>query len=115
MLRSDGILVFDQGQTDATLQDPPRFAPVLNNRDFTRLFTIEYSGNVQTVHIFDFIHTEDRSDFKHASIRIRIRLFDSWRTIVREAGFRDVTIFGGWDATPYDKQSSRRLIAVATK
>jgi hypothetical protein len=115
VLRSDGILVFDQGQTDATLQDPPRFAPVLNNRDFTRLFTIEYSGNVQTVHIFDFIHTEDLCDFQHTAIRIRIRLLDSWRRILREAGFRDQTFFGDWDSTPYNRESSRRLIAVAVR
>ena len=55
VLRSGGILVFDQGQTDASMKNPPAFAPVLNNRDFTRFFTIHYSGDIQTVNIFDFI------------------------------------------------------------
>lgn len=115
VLRSGGVLVFDQGQTDASMQDPPRFAPVLNNRDFTRFFTMEYSGDVQTVTIFDFIHTEDTFDFKHCSVRIRIRLVDSWRRILHKAGFNAVEFLGDWEATPYDKESSRRLIGVAKK
>jgi hypothetical protein len=79
------------------------------------LFTIAYSGNIQTVDIFDFIHTEDRCDFKHTSVQIRIRLLDDWRQILHEAGFRDTRFFGDWDEAPYNKQSSRRLIAVAVK
>jgi ubiquinone/menaquinone biosynthesis C-methylase UbiE len=113
VLRGDGILVFDQGQTDASMKNPPRFAPILNNRDFTRCFTMEYSGDILTVHILDFIHTEDASDFKHSSVRIRIRLLDSWRQILHEAGFVEVGFFGDWHSTPYDKESSRILIAVA--
>jgi len=114
-LRPGGILVFDQGQTDLSMQNPPSFAPILNNRDFTRFFTMEFSGDVQTVNIFDFIHTEDTSDFQHFSVKIRIRLFDSWCQLLRKAGFDDVEIFGDWDSTPYDKKSSSRLIAVARK
>jgi SAM-dependent methyltransferase len=115
VLRPGGILVFDQGQTDASMRDPPRFAPIVNNRDFTRLFVIEYAGKVQTVHVLDFIHTEDASDFEVASVHIRIRLQDSWTRILREAGFGQVNFFGDWDASPYDKESSQRLIGMAQK
>jgi len=115
VLRADGILVFDQGQTDASMQNPPRFVPIVNNRDFTRLFVIDYAGDVQTVHIFDFLHTAEKSDFKQASVRIRIRLLDSWSQMLRAAGFTEVAFFGDWDATLYDKESSRRLICVAKK
>lgn len=99
VLRTGGILVFDQGQTDASMRNPPSFAPILNNRDFTRFFTMEYSDDVQTVSIFDFIHTEDASDFKHSSVQIRIRLLDSWSQILRDARFDNVEYFGDWDAT----------------
>ena len=113
VLHTGGILVFDQGQSDASMRDPPAFAPIVNNRDVTRFFTMEYAGNVQTVSIFDFIHTKDTCDFKHTSVRIRIRLLDSWREMLREAGFDEVTFFGDWDSTSYDRNSSQRLIAVA--
>jgi SAM-dependent methyltransferase len=112
VLRADGILVFDQGQTDATMQNPPRFATVVNSHDFTRFFTMEYAGDLQTVNIFDFIHTKDESEVMHSSVRIRIRLFDSWREILRQAGLDLVESFGDWNWSPYDKRSSRRLIAV---
>jgi ubiquinone/menaquinone biosynthesis C-methylase UbiE len=115
VLRRGGILVFDQGQTDASMRDPPRFAPVVNNRDFTRFFVIDYAGEIQTVHIFDFLHTEERSDVYQASVRIRIRLLDSWRQVLRAAGFSRFDFFGDWHGTPYSQETSRRLIAVAVK
>lgn len=115
VLRTGGILVFDQGQTDASMRDPPRFVPIVNDRDFTRFFVIDYAGDVQTVHIFDFTHTEEKSDFQHASVRIRIRLLDSWSQVLREAGFSSFDFYGDWNRTPYSKETSQRLIAVARK
>lgn len=113
VLRTGGILVFDQGQTDASMRDPPRFAPVVNNRDCTRFFVIDYEGDVQTVHIFDFLHTEQTSEFRQAEVRIRIRLLDGWRQVLQVAGFSSNDFYGDWNGTPYRKETSRRLIAVA--
>ena len=115
VLRDGGILVFSQGQSDASMRNPPRFVPVVNNRDVTRFFDIEYSEHVETVHIFDFIHTEDVTDYKHECARFRIRLQDSWIQMLKESGFAQMEFFGDWDASPYNKESSRRLIGVATK
>jgi glycine/sarcosine N-methyltransferase len=115
VLRPSGILVFDQGQSDASMGNAPRFVPVVNERDFTRFFVIEYAGDVQTVHIFDFLHTEETSSFNQTTVPIRIRLRDSWDRILREAGFRQAEFLGSWDGTPYDKELSRRLIAIAEK
>lgn len=115
VLRTGGVLVFDQGQTDASMRNPPRFVPIVNNRDFTRFFVIDYAGDIQTVHIFDFIHTELQSDYKHTSVQIRIRLLDSWRQVLRMTGFSSFDFFGDWNRTPYSKETSQRLIAVANK
>ncbi len=115
VLREGGILVFDQGQTDANMKNPPKFDAVVNNRDRTRFFVLEYLGDVMVVNIFDFIHTETTSDFKHSEIRVRVRLSESWARILRDAGFSDVEFFENWDFTPYDKSASQRLIAVARK
>ena len=97
------------------MRNPPAFAPIVNTRDFTRLFTMEYSSEVQTVNIFDFVHTAQALDFKYWSVRIRIRLQDSWSEMLRGVGFSEVRFFGDWEATPYNKESSRRLICVAGK
>ncbi len=112
VLRPGGILVFDQGQTDASMQNPPAYMPILNSREFTRLFTMGYSGDIMTVNIFDFIHSEEVCEFEHSSVPIRIRLLDSWRHILREAGFSESRFFGDWESTPYDKMKSQRLICV---
>jgi SAM-dependent methyltransferase len=113
VLRQGGILVFDQGQTDATMADPPPFAPIVNERDFTRLFVMDYEERVMVVHMFDFVHTEEVQEFRHNAFRIRLRLRDSWEEMLRQAGFAGVEFFGDWAGTPYDKEQSKRLIAVA--
>ncbi|MEZ4601186.1 MAG: methyltransferase domain-containing protein [Syntrophotaleaceae bacterium] len=115
VLRSGGILVFDQGQSDVSMRNSLRFDPVVNNRDYTRFFVIDYAGDIQTINIFDFIHTEQSTDFFHSTIRVKIRLQDSWWQMLGEAGFEKVAFFGDWKMTPYDRESSRRLIVVAEK
>jgi glycine/sarcosine N-methyltransferase len=115
VLREGGILVFDQGQTDATMKNPPKFDAVINNRDWTRFFVLEYPGEVMTVNIFDFIHTESTSDFRHAKVHVRIRLQDSWIRILKDAGLSSVKFLENWDGTPYNKETSRRMIVISTK
>jgi ubiquinone/menaquinone biosynthesis C-methylase UbiE len=114
VLRDGGILVFDQGQTDATMKNQPKFDAVVNNRDWTRFFVLEYFGDVMTVNVFDFIHTETTSDFKHSKVHVRIRLQDSWTRLLHDAGFSIVRFLENWDCAPYNKETSWRLIAVAT-
>lgn len=114
VLRDGGLLVFDQGQSDATMKNPPKFDTVVNNRDWTRFFVLEYSEDVMTVNIFDFVHTETTSDFNHSKVDVRIRLQDSWTKILKEAGFSDVKFLENWDWTPYTKETSRGMIVVAT-
>ncbi|WP_345977570.1 class I SAM-dependent methyltransferase [Sulfurimonas sp. HSL3-7] len=115
ILRPGGILVFDQGQSDATMKNPPRYDPVINNRDFSRLFVLEYSANVMQVKIFDFVHTEDKCEFNHTTVNVAIRLKDDWDRILSDVGFSDIHYLGDLDFAPYDKNTSRRLIVVAHK
>jgi glycine/sarcosine N-methyltransferase len=115
VLRPGGILIFDQGLSDAVMKDRPAFEPIVNNRDFSRLFTMVYTEEFMTVNIFDFIHTEDRCDFRKSSVRLRIRLQDKWKQLIHETGYEKAGFFGDWDFAPYDTAVSRRLIAVARK
>jgi ubiquinone/menaquinone biosynthesis C-methylase UbiE len=108
-----GVLVFTAGAADATMRDRPAFDPILNNRDFTRLFTMEYSDDIMTVQIFDFAHTVDSSDFNHWSVRLRMRSRDSWAEILQDAGFSEFNFYGDLAKTPYNPESSGRLICVA--
>jgi ubiquinone/menaquinone biosynthesis C-methylase UbiE len=113
VLRPGGILVLDQGQTDASMTDPPRLVPVVNERDFSRLFAIDYSGDVMDVHICDFVHTEEVTGFHRNTVRLRVRLQDDWLALLQEAGFARVEFFGDWQFTPYTKTKSQRLIVTA--
>jgi len=116
VLNPNGIIVVDQGQTDLTMKDPPLFAPIMNNKDLSRLFTMTYQGDIMTVNIFDFTHDAHACnyDFSHSEFKIRIRLLEEWRKIFQTAGLA-AEYFGSWEAEPYDRGQSRRLIMVAKR
>ncbi|MEJ2731299.1 MAG: methyltransferase domain-containing protein [Deltaproteobacteria bacterium] len=114
-LKDGGILVFDQGQTDAKMKNPSKFDLILNESDYSRLFVMDYMGKQMEVHVFDFIHTENEKDFYHNLFRMRIRLQDEWQRMLNQVGFKKIEYFGDWKFAPYDKDTSMRLIAVAKK
>lgn len=113
VMKPGGILIFDQGQTDASMKNPPKHASIINDRNFSRLFVMDYFKNQMEVNIFDFIHTKKIIDFKHHSVLIRIRLKDDWKRILKFVGFEKVEYYGDWKMTPYNKKDSKRLIIVA--
>jgi hypothetical protein len=96
------------------MRDPPRYAPVVNDPDFTRVFVMDYEDTVMTVHILDFTHASAEARFDESTVRLRIRLQADWTRLLRGAGFSTVALYGDWKDTPYDTQVSRRLIAVAS-
>ena len=114
VLNPDGIIVIDQGQTDFTMKAPAVFAPIMNNEDLSRLFTMTYQGDIMTVNVFDFVHDEDTCnyDFSHSEFKIRIRLLKEWQRIFQSSQLT-AEYFGNWEAEPYNMMKSRRLIMVA--
>jgi ubiquinone/menaquinone biosynthesis C-methylase UbiE len=114
VLTPGGIIVFDQGQTDFTMRTPPAFAPIVNDSELSRLFTMDYRRNVMTVRMFDFVHRAAERDysFSHGEFRIRIRLRDEWEKLLRRSGLK-AEFYGSWNGDPYRKDRSERLIAVA--
>jgi SAM-dependent methyltransferase len=115
VLRSKGVLILDQGQTDKSMRNPPTWAPVVNERDFSRLFTMTYERDVMTVRIFDFVHTDAERSFHASQVRIKIRLRDFWERAARGAGFESIRFCGSWRGEPYSRTESDRLILVARK
>ena len=114
VLNDRGIIVFDQGQTDMLLQNPPSYSLEVNNRDFSRLFTMDYKKDDMTIKIFDLIHTDTQSDFKVNEFKFKIRLYNDWEKIL-DAVNLDGEYYGNWDLSSYDKQTSKRLIVVARR
>ena len=115
VLSPGGILIFDQGMSDAMIQEKPEVDPILNTRDHSRLFVMDYEPEVMTIRICDFIHTDADRDFRTFTVRLRIRLLDDWKRLLARAGFQKIDFFGSWEEEHYDKKTSRRLIAVAYK
>lgn len=116
VLRTDGILVLTQGTTDKQWQEKPRFILAVNTKDFSRLFVIDYLKQGARYNILDIFHNEESRDFKSWSIDYRcVLLRDDQERLLRASGFSDVRFYGSYRFNPYDKKTSSRLIAVATK
>jgi ubiquinone/menaquinone biosynthesis C-methylase UbiE len=116
VINPNGIIIFDQGQTDLTMKDPPSYASIINNQNLSRLYTMEYHQDIMKVNIFDFIHDRDSNkfDFSHSQFQICIRLLKDWRSIQDRCHLR-AEYYGDWDGTQYDCDRSKRLITVASR
>jgi ubiquinone/menaquinone biosynthesis C-methylase UbiE len=116
VLNPGGIIIFDQGQTDLTMRDPPSYAQIINNQVLSRLFTMEYDKYIMKVNIFDFVHDANSSlfDFVHSQFQICIRLLKDWISILDKCHLR-AEYYGDWDGAQYDCDRSKRLIIVARR
>jgi len=114
VLNKNGIIIFDQGQTDLMMKNPPEHMLEVNNTDFSRLFTMNYSEDIMAIKIFDLVHTENENELSISSFKVKIRLYDDWIKIMGKVNL-NAEIYGNWDLSQYDKERSNRLIVVARK
>jgi len=116
VLAPNGIMVFDQGQTDFTLRDPPRYVPVANTPTLSRLFVMNYQTDIMTVEVFDFVHDERSADydFFRSKFEIHLRRLADWKEMLQHLNM-DAQFFGSWKGEPYDIDGSTRLIVVAAR
>jgi SAM-dependent methyltransferase len=116
VLRDGGILVLTQGTTDKQWREKPRFILGVNERDFTRLFVIDYEREGATYNVLDIHHSDTVSDFEVWSVEYaRVYLADDQEQLLKASGFGSVHFYGSYRLEPYDKQTSDRLITVAHK
>lgn len=115
VLRTRGVVVIDQGQSDASMRRPPLYDLVVNDRDLTRVLVMEYEGDLMTAHVVDVLHDAGVPRFDDTAVRLRVRLRADWLRLITEAGFSTVEFYGDWSGAAYDAETARRLIAVAAR
>jgi len=115
VLNPNGIIIFDQGQTDCSMLNPPEFVSVIDESNFSRVVKIKYTKSTQVIEIFDLFHEDENTEFNYSIINIRIRLLNRWKYILNKVGFSKVTFYGNWNFSLYDKESSQKLICVVQK
>ena len=76
-------------------------------------FVRDIEEEFQTIHILDIFHSENKNEMKKHDIHIKVILDEEYETLLNESGFSKVDIWGDYDQTPYDKEKSWKLIAVA--
>jgi glycine/sarcosine N-methyltransferase len=116
VLNEGGILVMTQGTTDKQMKDKPRFLPMVNNPDFSRISVIDYFKKGARYNILDIFHDKDNFDFKIWSIDYKqILLKDDFDKLLKTTGFKKIDFYADFNLEPYDKKSSNRLITIAKK
>lgn len=113
VLRTDGLLVLSQGFTDKMIRERPSFVPAINKPDFSRIFAMEYGEKTLTFNVLDLTHTKDLQETKQYRFEYQILLGDSYQRLLAQAGYHDVSLYGDYCRTPYDKETSEKLIIVA--
>jgi SAM-dependent methyltransferase len=116
ILRPGGILVLTQGTSDRQWREKPRFLLAVNERDFSRLFVIDYVGEGATYHILDVEHGEEARGLRVWSVDYPCMLLRAdHEQLLQAAGFARLAFYGTYTFEPYDVETSRRLISVAWK
>lgn len=118
-LKSGGILVLTQGTTHKNLHDLPPIEVVVNDRDFSRIFVKELQTendmDFLDIHILDLHHDYGSCTHNQYDMRYRLLLDDDYRRLLGEAGFSSVSVVGDYDMTPYNPDTSARMLVVAER
>jgi ubiquinone/menaquinone biosynthesis C-methylase UbiE len=110
-LNKNGILVLTQGTTHYTLK-LPSIQVIINREDFSRIFVTNYDNKLQTIHVLDLFHSENRLENNQYDIIYRLLLDNEYRQLLSKAGFENIQIYGDYLMDNYD-ENSKRLIVVA--
>jgi len=114
-LTDRGVVIFTQGIAERMMIDRPRFESIINNRDYSRAFVIDYHGRGMTFHVLDFIHTDSSTEFHTWSTTYPFMPLEAdYRRMLGACGFTRVDTYGGYDFSPYD-ETSRFMVIVAGK
>ena len=72
---------------------------------------MDYCDSIMKVQIYDFLHTENKNDFKYSEFSIKINLYNDWQEILKSENLSG-EFYGDWSLNKYSKDYSRRLIIV---
>lgn len=116
VLKDNGILILSQGTTDKQWKEKPRFILAVNDKDFSRLFVIDYKNKGARYNVLDIYHKGKKSELKVWSVDYpQMLLKDDYKKLLKLAGFRKVNFYGSYHFEPYNKRKSDVLIVVAHK
>lgn len=113
VLQPGGVIIFDQGQTDYSMKNPPTRTQIIDNDNFCREMLMSYKNNIMSVEVIDTIINGENT-IQSSKLDLIIRLKSDWIKIENETDFK-FSFFGSWDFTEYDIDSSNRLIIVVKK
>ena len=115
VLRKEGILILTTISTDKQWREKPKFKLVFNSPELSRIFAMDYSERTVAYHILDIFHSQKANELKIWSAELTTLLRDEQERLLKQAGFREVDFYSGFDFSPYEKESSEHLITVAYK
>jgi glycine/sarcosine N-methyltransferase len=114
-LRDGGILVISNGITDALLNNKPKFIParILSNEAF--YFVMEYPTDQLIFNVVFVRKTAESFEDKFVSLTYNAMRKSVLERCFAKTGFSQVSYYGDHDMSPYDPETSTKLIVVAQR
>ena len=114
VLKEDGIVIVDQGITHNSLKNSNCSKLIVNNREYSRIFVKDINEDMQITNILDIYHGK-KNKIETFTMEYKILLDDDYRELLKEAGFKNIKIYGDYNLNEYDSENSNRIIAIAKK
>lgn len=116
VLREKGVLILTQGTTDKQWNTKPRFILNTREKNFTRLFVIDYLEKRTRYNVLDILDQDGVPELTVWSLDYeQILLKDDYARLLNLAGYKKARFYGSYKFEPYSKATSDMLICVAQK
>jgi SAM-dependent methyltransferase len=115
-LAPGGVLLIDNGYSDAMIENRPKVLPGRLHRDQAFYFILEYPNDEEIV--FTILHIRKPLDtFQHRYDVVRLNALKraDYAALFAQTGFSRITYLGDFHSSPHNPERSPRLIMLAEK
>lgn len=110
VLNDNGILVIDNGISDALLDDKPKLIPARILDDDAFYFFMEYPENEIVFNILYVKKTKDTFEHRFKTTQYNAMGKNVLERAFSKTQFKRISYYGDYDLTPYTAQSKRMLV-----
>jgi glycine/sarcosine N-methyltransferase len=115
-LNENGIIIIDNGFSDAFLNEKPKFVPAKIGEDQAFYFFLEYPKKEHILfNILNVIKTPTGFDHVFETMDYLALSKERYSSLFEKTEYKNVDYFGGFDLSVYSETVSKRLIMVAQK
>jgi SAM-dependent methyltransferase len=115
-LHEEGILVIDNGVSDAIIKEQPKLIPARIHKDQAYYFFLEYPDDDHIIfNILNVRKTRDSFEHDFETMTLKAITKENLDRCFAQTNFKKIHYYGGHDFSTYSAATGNRLIAIAEK